>query len=194
MTKNRLEAFSDGVFAIAITILILNIHLPQTDSGHLAQALRDLTPHFLAYAMSFIIIGLYWIAHHTSFHKVAKVNGVFLWLNMLLLLFVSFMPFPAYLLGTYPLEQVPLIIYGITLIVTNLTAFCMTWYSCYHPELLTEPFTAKDFMKQFPVYVFVNASYLVAIFLAPFLPVVSYIIYVVIACIMVYFYARVGVK
>ena len=92
MTKNRLEAFSDGVFAIAITILILNIHLPQTDSGHLAQALRDLTPHFLAYAMSFIIIGLYWIAHHTSFHKVAKVNGVFLKFYAISGLFVRHVP------------------------------------------------------------------------------------------------------
>lgn len=191
MTKYRLEAFSDGVFAIAITILILNVHLPQTDSSHLQQALRDLTPHFIAYAMSFIIIGLYSIAHHTSFQKVSKVDGVFMWLNMILLLFVSFMPFPAYLLGTYPWEQVPLIIYGFTLMATNLTGFAMTWYTCHHPELLNEPFTWKDFRKQFPIYIFVNAAYLVAIILAPFLPVVSYVIYMVLAVIMAFFYARI---
>ena len=96
--------FSDGVFAIAITILILNIHFPETDNEHLGQALRDLSPNILAYVLSFILIGLYWIAHHTSFHAIHKVDGVFLWMNMLLLLFVSFMPFPAYLLGKYPLQ------------------------------------------------------------------------------------------
>lgn len=141
MTKNRLETFSDGVFAIVITILILNIHLPDNASTqNLGMALRSLAPNILAYATSFILIGLYWIAHHTSFHHIHKVNGVLLWLNMLLLLFVSFMPFPASLLGKYPTEPVPLMIYGINLIAANAMAFGMTWYSCYHPELLAKPF------------------------------------------------------
>jgi len=194
MTKYRLEAFSDGVFAIAITILILNIRLPETDASHLQQALKDLAPHFVAYAMSFIVIGLYWVAHHTSFHKIAKVDGVFIWLNMLLLLFVSFMPFPAYLLGKYPLEEVPLMLYGVTLIATNLMGFFMTLYTSYHPELLAESFTKKDFMKQYPIYILVNASYVIAIILAPFFPKVSYIIYIGIAFIMVFFYARISAK
>ena len=194
MTKHRLEMFSDGVFAIAITILILNIHFPETDNEHLGQALRDLSPNILAYVLSFILIGLYWIAHHTSFHAIHKVDGVFLWMNMLLLLFVSFMPFPAYLLGKYPLQQVPLMIYGINLLAANFMGFAMTWYTCYHPELLTEPFTIKDFRKQFPIYGSVNGLYIVAICLAPVLPIVSYIIYMVIALIMVFFYARIGVK
>ena len=113
MTKHRLEMFSDGVFAIVITILILNIHLPEnTSTQHLGEALKALFPDILAYVTSFILIGLYWIAHHTSFHHIHKVNGVLLWLNMLLLLFVSFMPFPASLLGKYPTEPVPLMIYG----------------------------------------------------------------------------------
>jgi len=194
MTKHRLEMFSDGVFAIVITILILNIHLPETDTGHLGQALRDLAPNVLSYAMSFILIGLYWIAHHTSFHLIHKVDGAFLWMNMILLLFVSFMPFPAYLLGRYPLMPVPLIIYGINLIAANFMGFSMTWYSCYHPELLTEPFSIKDFRKQFPIYFLINGMYLVAIFLAQVFPVVSYVIYIVLALFLVFFYARIGVK
>lgn len=190
MTKYRLEAFSDGVFAIAITILVLSVHLPETAHGHLKEALYALAPHFAAYAVSFIIIGLYWVAHHISFHKVAKVDGAFLWLNMLLLLFISFMPFPAYLLGAYPLEQVSLIIYGITLMLTNLTGFAMTWYTCVHPELLNYVFTLKDFKKQIPLYSIVNTAYLVAILIAGVAPIISYIIYISIAVIMVVFYAR----
>jgi uncharacterized membrane protein len=186
--------FSDGVFAIAITILILNIHFPETDNAHLGQALHDIAPNVLAYVLSFILIGLYWIAHHTSFHKILKVDGVFLWMNMILLLFVSFMPFPAYLLGRYPLQQVPLMIYGFNLIGANFMSFAMTWYSCRHPELLTEPFSFKDFRKQFPIYGSVNGLYIVAICLAPEMPMVSYIIYMLVALIMVFFYARIGVK
>ncbi len=195
MTKHRLEMFSDGVFAIVITILILNIHLPEnTSTQHLGEALKALFPDILAYVTSFILIGLYWIAHHTSFHHIHKVNGVLLWLNMLLLLFVSFMPFPASLLGKYPTEPVPLMIYGINLMAANLVAFLMTWYTCYHPELLTEPFLLKDFRKQFPIYIFVNGSYLAAIIMAPFLPTVSYIIYILIAWILVFYYGKMGVK
>jgi uncharacterized membrane protein len=195
MTKHRLEMFSDGVFAIVITILILNIHLPDnTSTQHLGQALIDLAPNILAYAVSFILIGLYWIAHHTSFHHIHKVNGVFLWLNMLLLLFVSFIPFPASLLGKYPTEPVPLMVYGINLVLANFMGFCMTWYSCHHPELLTEPFLAKDFRKQFPIYIFVNSLYLIAILIAPFFPVASYVIYIGMALFLVFFYAKIGVK
>ena len=195
MTKHRLEMFSDGVFAIVITILILNIHLPdETNTQHLGQAVRDLFPNVLAYVISFVLIGLYWIAHHISFHHIHKVNGVFLWLNMLLLLFVSFMPFPASLLGKYPLQPVPLMIYGINLIAANFMGFCMTWYTCMHQELLTEPFLFKDFRKQFPIYGFVNGLYLVAIFIAPYFPIVSYIIYIAMALFLVFFYAKIGVK
>jgi uncharacterized membrane protein len=195
MTKHRLEMFSDGVFAIVITILILNIHLPdETSTKHLGQALEDLAPNILAYVISFILIGLYWIAHHTSFHHIHKVNGVFLWLNMLLLLLVSFMPFPASLLGKYPLEPVSLMIYGINLIAANSVGFTMTWYTCYHPELLTEPFSIKDFRKQFPLYFIVNGLYLAAILLAPAIPVVSYVIYIAMALLLVFYYARIGTK
>ncbi len=127
MTKYRLEMFSDGIFAIVITILVLNIHLPDNSTAQtLGQDLRAMLPNILAYVTSFVLIGLYWIGHHTSFHHIHKVNGVFIWLNMLLLLFISFMPFPASLLGKYPLEPLSLIIYGINLILANTMAFCMT--------------------------------------------------------------------
>jgi uncharacterized membrane protein len=194
MTKHRLEMFSDGVFAIVITILILNIHLPETDTTHLSQALKELAPDVLAYTMSFILIGLYWIAHHTSFHKIHKVDGVFLWMNMILLLFISFMPFPASLLGKYPLQHAPLEIYGLNLMAANFMAFIMTWYTVYHPELLTEPFTKKDFRKQFPIYGIINGAYSIAIIIAPSVPVASYVIYIVMALVLVFFYARIGVK
>lgn len=194
MTKTRLEAFTDGVFAIVITLLILNIHLPETDNSELGQAIKDLMPNILAYVMSFILIGLYWMAHHTSFQNIARIDGRFIWLNIILMLFVSFMPFPAYLLGKYPMEKVPLMIYGINLIMANLMAFLMTLYIAFHPELATETFTFKDFKKQFPIYIVVNGLYLVAILIAPFAPYVSYAIYIIVALALAFFYARMGVQ
>ena len=94
MEKSRLEAFSDGVFAIVITLLILDIRFPEVEYSQFAATLVSVLPRILAYVMSFIIIGLYWVIHHNSMHAIKKTDRGFLWLNILLLLCVSFIPFP----------------------------------------------------------------------------------------------------
>ena len=99
MNKTRLEAFSDGVFAIVITLLILNVHVPDGRTLTL-QSLRPLVPPLATFVLSFIIVGVYWVAHHHMLHFVTHVNRRLLWLNLLLLLSVVFIPFPASLLGT----------------------------------------------------------------------------------------------
>jgi uncharacterized membrane protein len=89
----RVEAFSDGVFAIAITLLILGVELP----GHvdsLGHAVLDLWPAYLAYAVSFLTIGIMWINHHDVFRQIGRVDRTFLVINVLFLMFVSFLPFP----------------------------------------------------------------------------------------------------
>jgi uncharacterized membrane protein len=100
MSKQRLEAFSDGVFAIVITLLILEVHLPI--EGELTwTALAPALPHVLAFILSFVLVGTYWIAHHTMWGFVGKVDRYLLWLNLVLLLTVVFIPFPAALLGSH---------------------------------------------------------------------------------------------
>src|SRR5215469_4861142 len=99
MNKSRLEAFSDGVFAIVITLLILDIHAPSTASLSVHD-LRPLLPHIATFVLSFIIVGVYWVAHHHMLHFIRQVDRNLLWLNLLLLLCVVFIPFPASLLGT----------------------------------------------------------------------------------------------
>ena len=145
MNKSRLEAFSDGVFAIAITLLILDVRLPEVSYDHLWQALKEIIPNILAYVMSFLVIGMYWVGHHTSFRIVAKTDGVLLWLNILLLLCISFIPFPTSMLGKYPHGEIPLIIYGCNLLATNFIAFLMIKYLHHHPELGSEHFHDKYF-------------------------------------------------
>src|SRR6266404_4121279 len=90
MTKTRLEAFSDGVIAILITIMVLELRVPQ---GSGLEALSPLLPTFLAYVLSFVFLGIYWNNHHHMFHAVQRVTGGMLWANLHLLFWLSLVPF-----------------------------------------------------------------------------------------------------
>jgi uncharacterized membrane protein len=188
MNKTRLEAFSDGVFAIVITLLILNIRLPDVKYDELPSALRDVVPSILAYVMSFAIIGLYWISHHQSFQYIAKVDRSFLWMNILLLLFISFIPFPTSLLGKYPFKEIPVLIYGLNLLVANATGFGMLMYINYHPELATEEFTKAVFRKLVTTYAIVNLLYVMGIGLSFYAPLASFIIYIFVLLVLIFLY------
>lgn len=98
MTTERLEAFSDGVFAIAITLLILEVHLP-SDGGSLAHRLGEAWPDYLAYATTFVTIGIMWANHHAIFRLIAVAGHGVIVANLFLLLAVSFLPYPAKILG-----------------------------------------------------------------------------------------------
>ena len=177
MEKARVEAFSDGVFAIVITLLILDIRLPEVHYSGLLRALIHILPRIFAYVMSFITIGLYWVSHHNSSQPIRKTDRAFLWLNILLLLFVSFLPFPTSLLGRYPFRALPIMIYGANLLTCNMIGFLMLLYIKYHPHLAVPNFEEKYFRPQVPIYIGVNGLYLFAIVIAPFIPALSYFIY-----------------
>jgi uncharacterized membrane protein len=95
----RLEAFSDGIFAIAITLLVLEIHVPEGEG--LWRKLGDLWPSYAGYAVSFLTIGIIWVNHHSTFSRVTTVNRTLLFLNLLLLLWVAFLPFPTALVAEH---------------------------------------------------------------------------------------------
>lgn len=196
MEKSRLEAFSDGVFAIVITLLILDIRFPEVPYSQFATSLVSVFPRILAYVMSFIIIGLYWVVHHNSMHAMKKTDRGFLWLNILLLLCVSFIPFPTSLLGRYPYQAWPIIIYGITLITCNAVGYIMLLYVNFHPHLAIPDFSKKYIRSHTPVYAVVNISYLVAILLAHSFPLLSYLIYIAVVVILIVFLPKVddGIK
>jgi TMEM175 potassium channel family protein len=115
MPTNRLEAFSDGVFAIAATLLILNVAV---STDHLSDELLKIWPSYVAYAVSFVTIGIIWANHHTVMGQISHVNRTFLVINTLFLMVVSFIPFPTHLLSEYILDpnnaQPAAIVYGIT--------------------------------------------------------------------------------
>ncbi|MEI7587257.1 TMEM175 family protein [Runella sp.] len=183
MNKARLETFSDGVFAIVITLLILNISVPDVPLEQLPAALLSIWPKILSYIISFFLIGLYWIGHHLYFDKIERVDGSFLLLNLMLLLLISFMPFPTSLLGKYPYQPLPLFLYGLTLLLTNLVTFFMLRYMVKNPHLSSaefrHEFSEVSFRtEQLPLYVSINGSLLLALGLSWYLPVVSYAVYI----------------
>ncbi|HVH88264.1 MAG TPA: TMEM175 family protein [Terriglobales bacterium] len=145
MNKSRLEAFSDGVFAIVITLLILDIHVP-AQSSLTIQALRPLLPHIASFVLSFIIVGVYWVAHHHMLHFVRQVDRKLLWLNLLLLLCVVFIPFPASLLGTGFANPLVVQLYGGTLIATNLAGLFFWLYATSHRALVVSHLN-RDFVR-----------------------------------------------
>src|SRR5579871_3917327 len=109
MNTNRLEAFSDGVIAIIITIMVLELKVPQ---GADLAALRPLLPVFLSYVLSFVNVGIYWNNHHHMLHTVKRVNGTLLWANLHLLFWLSLVPFTTGWMGVNHFETVPTALYG----------------------------------------------------------------------------------
>jgi uncharacterized membrane protein len=130
LSTTRLEAFSDGVFAVAITLLVLNLQVPQLASAsELVSRLGALWPKLLSYALSFVIVGIYWVAHHNTFHYIQHSDRNLLWLNILLMMCIVFIPFPTALLGEYPEQRVSVIIYAGTLVITGLVLQSLWWYA-----------------------------------------------------------------
>jgi uncharacterized membrane protein len=113
MGKNRLEAFSDGVIAILITIMVLELRVP--DGGDF-NALRQVFPHLLTYVMSFVYLAIYWNNHHHMLHTVERVNGKMLWANIHLLFWLSLIPFTTAWMGENGAAPVPTAVYGGVLI------------------------------------------------------------------------------
>lgn len=118
MNKNRLEAFSDGVMAIIITIMILEIKTPEESSF---ESLKPLIPALLSYVLSFAYIGIYWNNHHHMFQVVKKVNGSILWSNMFLLFWLSLIPFATSWMGEQDFSPVPMGIYGFILFMAAIS-------------------------------------------------------------------------
>lgn len=112
MNKGRLEAFSDGVLAIIITIMVLELHEPE---GVTFSALKPLVPKILSYILSFIFVGIYWNNHHHMFQVIKKVNGAVLWANLFLLFCLSLIPFTTAWMGESHLHNHPVVLYGINL-------------------------------------------------------------------------------
>jgi len=122
MVKGRLEAFSDGVLAIIITIMVLELKVPHGDD---LSALGPLLPVFLSYVLSFIFVGIYWSNHHHLLHAVRHVNGSILWANLHLLFWLSLVPFVTGWMGENHFAAVPTATYGVVLLMAGVAYYLL---------------------------------------------------------------------
>ncbi len=123
MTKNRLEAFCDGVIAVIITIMVLEMKVPK---GVTLEALAPVLPVFLTYVLSFIYVGIYWSNHHHLFHAVRRVNGAVLWANLHLLFWLSLVPFVTGWMGENHFQTVPVAAYGAVMLCAAISYTILT--------------------------------------------------------------------
>ncbi len=178
MGKTRLEAFSDGVLAIVITIMVLELRVPE--GRHDLAALRPLVPVFLSYLLSFVYIGIYWNNHHHMLHAAHQVTGRILWANLHLLFWLSLVPFTTRWVGESPNEPWPAFVYGCVLLLAAIAYYLLQGSIVAHegPQSTLARALGSDWKgKLSPVL------YLLAIGLAFVHPWLSYGLYVVVAVI-----------
>ncbi len=177
MSTSRTEAFSDGVFAIAATLLVLELKVPEVEPGGLADALLENWPSYATYVVSFLVIGIIWVNHHAVMERIRKVNRPLLFLNLVFLMAVALIPFPTALLADYLQaghdERLAAAIYGGSMTLMGATFGSIWAYAVLSNDLLHEgvdPVRARRSLWIFaagnPLYVFAMGAALLSAKLA----------------------------
>jgi uncharacterized membrane protein len=139
VSPGRLETFADGVFAIAATLLIIDVGIREGSEGALGHQLLHIWPQYLAYAISFITIGIMWVNHHRLIRQIERIDEPFLFLNLGLLACIAFVPFPTRILAEFVRTddgRASALLYGITLVVTSIFFISVWLYAAYGGRLL----------------------------------------------------------
>lgn len=177
MTKGRLEAFSDGVLAIIITIMVLEIKVPH---GSEFSSLYPLLPVILSYVLSFLYIGIYWNNHHHMLQATQKINGKILWANLHLLFWLSLFPFVTAWMGENSFAPITLTLYGAVLLMAAISYYILqrTIVAKNGKDSLLSVALGNDFKGKISIVL-----YIIAIIFSFLLPVVSEILYISVALI-----------
>lgn len=177
---SRLEAFSDGVFAVAITLLVFSLQVPTLDKPYTSARLVDLLllhwPSYLAFCISFATILIMWISHHSMFKLIDKSDTLFMFANGFLLLLVTVVPFPTQLIATYlltPVAGVACAVYAGLFLTINLAYNLLWWLAAYQSHLLKDDISLALIRVRSRNYALGVPCYLVALVLAFWSPAVS---------------------
>ena len=145
--KNRIEALSDGIFAIAMTLLILEFHVPDLPRNAsnvvVVPALLKLWPKFVTYAVSFISLGVYWVGHHNMYYAIRRADRMLLWLNIVFFMFVSFLPFSASVLNAFPETQIAPFFFGANITVIGWILYLQWGYARVQRDMFAEHVTQE---------------------------------------------------
>ena len=175
MKTGRLEAFSDGVLAIIITIMVLELKIPE---GVSFKALQPMMPIFVSYILSFIYVGIYWNNHHHLLHAVNKVNGTILWANLNLLFWLSLFPFTTACMGEHEFQPIPIALYGFVLFMAALSFKILIFI------ILKSQGKNSNLGKVYSGDKRINSSlvlYILGIALSFFQPLISFALYLIVA-------------
>lgn len=169
-SKARLERLTDGVFAIVMTILVLEITIPYISpadvSSELPKELINLLPVLLSYGISFIILGFFWISHDDQFHYIRRVNRPLLGISIFYLMFIALLPFSASLLGEFGNQQVSILVYGINLVICSFWNYLHWWYVTRNHLLVDKDLDPTFIRRELRRYSISILIYIVAIILA----------------------------
>lgn len=173
-----MEAFSDGVFAIIITIMVLEFKVPT--HGHDLNALIPLAPFFLSYILSFVYVGIYWNNHHHMHYLVSSVNGSVSWANLFLLFWLSLLPFGTEWMAANHFAQVPVAVYGFLLLMCGASYLILARTLATHGGRDSELAQAlgSDWKGKLSIVI-----YIIAIITARWFPVLACMLYTIVACI-----------
>lgn len=147
MTKGRLEAFSDGMFAIILTILVLELRVPELENSSFAAfqaGLLELAPKFFAFLFSFFIIAIFWINHHAIFHQIHKVDTKLLWLNIGLLFFASLFPFITAFVGDYIMNPYVVALYPLNMTFSSVMLNALWKHAFVDTDLAAHRMTEQE--------------------------------------------------
>jgi uncharacterized membrane protein len=175
MGKGRMEAFSDGVIAVIITVMVLELRVPA--GGALAD-LKPMLPVFLTYVLSFVNVGIYWNNHHHMLHAARTVTGPILWANLHLLFWLSVMPFATAWMSQHPLASAPVAVYGGMLIMNGLAYSLLAFLLARHegPDSTLARAFGRDLKGKASI-----GFYAAGIAASPFFPAISLALYVAVA-------------
>jgi uncharacterized membrane protein len=178
---NRLEALSDGVFAIVMTILVLEISIPliteASANTELMRELAEMWPKFFAYVLSFLVLGVMWVNHHFMFHHIKRANNKLAWLNILFLMFVALVPFSTSLLGEYSNTQTAVVAYGVNVILILVAGFTLWSYVTGKYRLVDDDIDPKIVKRTKIMFVVGFFYFLVAMGVSFISPIAAFCIY-----------------
>lgn len=182
LASPRLEALGDGIFSVAMTILVINLALPNVNGNtwnHFASAIQNSAPGFLCYFISFIILGIMWFGHRMMFEYIGKTNRYFIFLGVLFYMVICFVPYTTQFLAAYTTKWYAIMVYGLNLSLCNITLYAQWSYGIKNPNLLDRELPAEVRRQARILFLLSPAVYCIAILISFFYPFISIAIFVI---------------
>jgi uncharacterized membrane protein len=185
LSKGRIESLTDGIFATVMTVLVLSLSAPVITgsltgaqlSSEVDAGIQSLLPDIVGYVLSFLILAVMWVSHHSVFAYLRGMNRALVWLNIVFLLTIGFVPFSTALLGRYPTVQVPVMIYGANMLAISIAMQAFLWYAISRKLVMTEGNGEKAMhyiISRWRLGSFIYGGAMVMSFVSPVVSVVVY--------------------